>query len=261
MFFVGCTEQSQSELMNEEPIFPEEEKNEWIQDGEEGCPDSWLLTYAIQGEVDITDTPLNIGNAHAFIGGIESDEMVIRIADRGGVPSEGQFVLTSFHLLQDFTVSVNMLGDIAINTYLSSTSSDECGLATGQFYDSSMVWDDCSYGEEHGTNNWSPDEGAFGSGCIRDYHVEGLVECIDDSFLASCTDGWLDEGDNYLDYTYSQPMLNLEFDTPNLERFTMKGSEYGVELPTYTNNRTWLILEGTLKSMRLEKTPDCLCNE
>ena len=88
-----------------------------------------------------------------------------------------------------------------------------------------------------------------------------IVECVDNSWLASCEDGWLLEGENTLDFTYNQPLLELEFDTPELERFTMEGSDYGTELPTNTNNRTWLRLVGQLKSIALEETPDCLCGK
>ena len=47
-----------------------------------------------------------------------------------------------------------------------------------------------------------------------------------------------------MDYTYNQPLLNFEFDSPELERFTMRGSDLGTEMPTFTNNRTWLSLKG-----------------
>ena len=211
--------------------------------------------------MDITHTPLNIGNADAFVGGLSTDELVLRVPDDGGAPADGQILMTRFDLLQDFTVSVNLLGEIYIDTYLLSTSEDECGVASGQLDGDTVVWDDCGYGAEHGSPSWSPDEAAYGAGCVRDYHVEGIVDCVDDSLLASCEDGWLDRGQNELDYVYNQPMLTLDFDDVGLERFTMEGLEYGTELPTYTNNRTWLAFEGTLKSMSLEPTPDCLCAE
>ena len=231
------------------------------EDAEDPCPDSWVLTYGIEGHVDITNTPLDIGNATAMVGGLETDELVIRVADNGGEPAEGEVLITSFELLQDFTVSVNLVGEIALETYLMSSAQDECGLATGELQGSTISWDECTFGPDHGTTKWSPDEGASGQGCISDYHVEGTVDCIDDSILASCGDGWLEDGLNTLDYVYDQPMLSLEFDSDNLERFTMEGTSYGAELPTYTNNRTWLTLDGTLKSMTLEPTPDCLCAE
>ena len=56
-------------------------------------------------------------------------------------------------------------------------------------------------------------------------------------------------------------MLRFDFDSTDLERFTMTAGLVGTEVPTYTNNRTWLTLEGTLKSMSLEPTPDCLCDD
>jgi len=169
--------------------------------------------------------------------------------------------MTSFDLLQDFTVSVNMLGEIVIITDLHMTSSNECGIAIGNRTDSTIRWDDCDFGNEHGTTNWDPEDGAYGAGCIQDYKVEGLVECVDESLLASCEDGWLDEGENNFSYTYNQPMLSLEFDSNELESFTMKGAQYGAEMPTNTNNRIWMTLEGNLKSKSLEPTPDCLCSE
>ena len=53
----------------------------------------------------------------------------------------------------------------------------------------------------------------------------------------------------------------ISFDSPALERFTMQGSDLGAEMPTFTNNRTWLSLEGHLISQELTTTPDCLCGE
>jgi len=231
------------------------------QQQEDGCPDSWVLTYAIEGQVDITHTPLDIGNASVAVGGLDSDTLVLRVPNDGGVPANGQVVITSVELLQDFVVSLNLAGEIVIETYLFSSAADECGLASGQLNGPTIAWDECVFGSEHGTPAWSPDEGASGDGCLSDYRVEGIVDCIDDSFLASCTDGWLEDGENNLDYIYNQPLENLDFDSTDYERFTMTGSEYGAELPTYTNNRTWLSLEGELKSMSLEPTPDCLCAE
>ena len=236
-------------------------EHEWESDEEGGCPDSWLLTYGIEGRVDITDTPLNIGNADANVGGLEDDEIVLRVEDDDGVPALGQILLTSFNLFQDFEVSINMLGEIAVITDLYTFASNECGAASGQFDGYNITWDECNFGAGHGTPSWSPDDGAYGAGCMEDYHVEGVVACIDNALLASCSDGWLEEGDNQMDYVHNQPLLSFEFDTPDLERFTMKGTNYGTELPTFSNNRTWLSLEGELKSMSLEPTPDCLCDE
>ena len=71
-----------------------------------------------------------------------------------------------------------------------------------------------------------------------------MIECVDDSLIVSCSDGWLDEGENVFDYAYNQPMLDLRFDDDRLERFTMVGADYGAEVPTYSNNRTWLSLTG-----------------
>ena len=256
---LGCTADTISDSgVSEEDV---EIENDWTPDEEGGCPESWVLTYGISGRVDITHTPLNIGNADALVGGLETDEIVLRFADDGGVPADGQVLMTYFELVQDFQVSVNMWGEIAIITDLLSLAEDECGLASAELDGSSLTWDDCSFGAEHGSTRWSPNEGAFGPGCVSDYHVEGIVECVDDSVLASCSDGWLDEGENVLDYVYEQPMLSFDFDGPDLDRFTMIGSDYGTELPTFTNNRTWLSLEGELKSMSLEPTPDCLCTE
>jgi len=246
----------------EDTAEPSDDEDEEDDDTEEvTCADSWVLTYGITGRVDITDTPLGIGNAYAYVGGVETDEIVLRIPDDGGVPAEGAIVMTSFDLLQDFRVSVEVVGEIAIVSYLTSLASDECGVALGELSGSTIEWGECNFGALHGGNEWSPDEGATGPGCISDYHVEGTVDCIDNSVLATCDAGWLDEGENQLDYIYNQPMLDLEFDTADLERFTMKGADYGTELPTYTNNRTWLSLEGELKSMTLEPTPACLCAE
>ena len=256
---MGCT--AETGTVSTGPESDLDIENDWDAAEEGGCADSWVLTYAIEGRIDITHTPLNIGNADALVGGLDTDEIVLRLADDDGVPADGQVLITDFELLQDFQVSVNMWGEIAIITDLLSSASDECGLASGQLDGSMMIWDECSFGAEYGTTSWSPDESAYGPGCISDHRVEGIVECLDDSVLASCEDGWLDEGENRLNYVYNQPMLDFEFDGSDLESFSMTGLEYGTELPTFTNNRTWLSLVGDLKSMSLEPTPDCLCGE
>jgi len=256
---IGCGSQT-----NLDPAGPEDDEDishDWERDEDGGCPESWLLTYSLDGRIDVTDTPLNLGNADALVGGLETDEIVLRVSNDEGVPTAGQVLVTSFNLLQDFTVSVNVMGDFTIVTDLLSTASDECGVASGQFEDSIMTWDECGFGPEYGTPNWTPDEGAYGAGCINDYHVEGSVDCVDESLVASCSDAWFDDGANAMDYVYNQPMLSFEFDSNDLEYFTMQGSAYGTELPTFSNNRTWLSLQGSLKSMSLEPTPDCLCSE
>jgi len=237
----------------------EEEPEEEVEEGD--CGSSWVLTYGITGRIDITNTPLGIGNAFADVGGLATDELVLRIPDDGGKPAEGPVVLTSMDLVQDFNVSVELGGEIAIESYLTTGASDQCGVSTGVLNGSSIEWDQCTYGTKHGTNEWSPDEGSTGPGCMQDYKIEGVVECIDDSLLVTCGAGWLDEGVNELDCTYNQPMLGLAFDSAELESFTMSGGDVGVEVPTYTNNRTWMSLEGELKSMTLEPTPACLCTE
>ena len=79
-------------------------------------------------------------------------------------------------------------------------------MASGSLDGDPIVWDSCQYGSEYGTTSWDPDDGSYGAGCIRDYLVEGTVVCEDNSWLASCSDGWLEEGANELYYTYSQPM-------------------------------------------------------
>ena len=269
----GCSAQMDAESNQTAVLFEQTEdsdpgsdaggeiENDWDRDEDGGCPDSWVLTYSLEGRVDITNTPLDIGNADALVGGLETDEVVIRVPDDGGMPGNGQVLLTSFELVQDFMVSVNMFGEIAIVSDLLLTADDECGVASGALQGSTVVWDECTYGAEHGTNEWGPDDGAYGAGCINDYRVQGSLECLDDSLLASCADGWLEEGENTFDYVYNQPLLDFAFDTTELERFTMKGADYGAEVPTYSNNRTWLSLEGELKGMSLEPTPDCLCGD
>ena len=238
---------------------PEDEPEEEVEEGD--CGSSWVLTYGLTGRIDVTNTPLGIGNAYADVGGLETDELVLRIPDDGGKPAEGPVVLTSMELLQDFKISVDFTGEISIESYLSTGVSDQCGAATGVLTGSNIEWDQCTFGDKHETNEWSPDEGATGPGCMQDYTIEGVIECIDNSLLVTCGAGWLDDGVNELDCTYNQPMLDLVFDSVDLESFTMTAGEVGVEVPTYTNNRTWMSLEGVLKSMELKPIPACLCPE
>jgi len=266
VFFWGCQSAQEEELVDSgtDSGVAEEEESEWgpaPEDEDQGCADSWVLTYALEGRVDITHTPLNIGNADALVGGGPKDEVVLRLADDGGVPAQGLGLMTHFNLEQDFSVAVDMLGEIRLNADLLSVSEDECGVASGTLRGANFRWDECSYNGDHGKTTWSPDQAASGPGCLSDYHVQGSIECVDDSIIVSCQNGWLDEGMNYQDYSYDQPLLDFAFDSDDLGSFTMSGDTYGAELPTYTNNRTWLVLNGTLKSMELLPTPDCLCGD
>ena len=264
LFLFGCA--TPTDPGSNEPVvmFGNDESDSdasvgWSRDDDGACPDTWVLTYALDGRVDITHTPLNLGNADADVGGLDTDELVIRMPDAGGAPVPGQVQITAFELTQAFEVSVNMFGDITIVSDLLLFADDECGLSSGSFDGSAVEWDRCEYGPDHGSNDWGPDDGASGPGCLNDYQVEGVIECVDDSLVVSCADGWLDEGENVFDYAYNQPMLDLQFDGSDLQRFTMVGADYGAEVPTYSNNRTWLSLTGELKTMSLERTPDCLC--
>jgi len=262
MLFIGCASEK-TETTETNPSGDSQEQaqiDESWKDEDDSCPPSWLLTYALDGQIDITHTPLDMGNASALVGGRDQDELVIRVPDDNGVPAAGTILLTQFNLLQDFSVSVDMIGEFTVVSDLLSTANNECGAATGTLEETTIRWAQCTYGANHGEPAWSPDDGASGVGCIADYHVTGNIECIDNSLLVGCDNGWLDEGDNPQDYRYAQPLLELRFDSPALETFTMKGEEHGVELPTYANNRTWLTLEGTLKKQELTETPSCLCD-
>ena len=152
-----------------------------------------------------------------------------------------------------------MFGAYTISSDLFSQAQNECGAAVGLIDDNTLKWAECNYGEHHGSPAWTPDQGATGLGCINDYHVQGNIECIDETPLGTCADGWLEEGENLQDYIYNQTLLNFTFTAEDLHHFVMRGHEFGVEIPTYSNNRTWLSLEGTLKEMTLEDTPSCLC--
>ena len=192
---MGCSGQTVME-----PASPEDDVDieyDWELDEDGGCPDSWVLTYALGGRIDITDTPFDMGNTDVEVGGAEIDQIELRLADVDGAPAtDGQVLITSFGILQDFSVTVDILGDFTVITDLLSTASDECGLASGELDGSTVSWDECGFGAEHGTPSWTPAEGAYGPGCVGDYHVEGIVECVDDSMVASCTDAWFDEGVN-----------------------------------------------------------------
>ena len=257
VILMGCSTQSNEP---EQEIADEEALEEGWADEESNCPKSWVLTYALDGVLDVSHTPMDMGNGSAIIGGTEEDELIIRIADDNGVPGDGRVLLTSFNLHQYISISIDMFGEYTISSDLFSQVHNECGSAVGILESNELKWAECTYGENHGSTAWTPEEGAAGLGCINNYHVQGNIECIDETPLGTCADGWLEDGTNLQDYVYNQPLLNLEFTTDDLSHFVMHGNEYGVEIPTYSNNRTWLSLEGTLKDSRLEDTPSCLCD-
>ena len=67
------------------PAGPEDDVevvSEWEPDEEGGCPDSWVLVYSLKGRIDITHTPLNIGNADAEAGPITPVYSTARAAGR-----------------------------------------------------------------------------------------------------------------------------------------------------------------------------------
>ena len=146
-------------------------------------------------------------------------------------------------------------------------AADTCGAAKGTLDSNSQIidWESCDYGSAHGTNRWIAIDSA-GEGCLNGYDTVGNVHCTDDSITLDCSAGGLLEGDNPLEATHNQPLNSFEFSS-DYDYFVMdslggpSGSPtgFGVETPSESDSRTWLLLEGELIGMELTETPECLC--
>ena len=86
------------------------------------------------------------------------------------------------------------------------------------------------------------------------------MRCTDDSITLDCSAGGLVEGDNPLAAVHNQPLKSFEFNS-DYSRFEMEGPDgLGVEVPSESDSRTWLMLEGELVDMVRVVTPECLCD-
>ena len=222
--------------------------------------ESYVITYDITGKFNITGTPLGLGDAENDIG---SGELAIRFADGGNAPAPGSARLLSYRMPMNFAVAT--AGLTVTTNIVASAAHDDCGRAEGTLSGTTLGWATCTYGAGHGTPDWTPDGAASGPGCIRDYNSSGNVNCNDQSAVASCAQGDLQDGDNPQDETFDHPLNSFVF-SEDLSSFQMRGAggpagsdDKGVETPNRAPGQTWWNLDGTEKSREKMPTPACAC--
>jgi hypothetical protein len=108
-----------------------------------------------------------------------------------------------------------------------------------------VTWQSCTYptGYNNNTSSFTPDTVGSGTGCLAPYNSEGNVNCLDESWLASCASGGLADGDNPQDETWEQALqpLTLGSDLATLSMPFML-------VPDRNPARTYLSWGGTLAS-------------
>jgi hypothetical protein len=222
--------------------------------------ESWVITYTITGKFNITATPLGLGDVERDIG---PGELAIRFKDGGSGPVAGAARLLAYRMPMKFSVAT--AGLTVTTDVVASGARDECGRAAGTLTGTTLAWAACNYSSSHGTADWIPDNAASGAGCIREYHTQGIVNCNDQSTLASCSQGNLQDGDNTQNETFNQPLNSFVFNA-GLSSFQMRAAggpsgsdDKGVETPNRAPGRTFFNLDGTEKGREKVPAPACAC--
>lgn len=219
-----------------------------------GCSiPSWDVTYEITGNFMITGTTLGLGDATNAIG---TGSITLRFPDSGGAPATGAIQVLEYNMPIKFSQTTSGL---TVDTdVVASAGPNGCGVASGKLIDTKLQWDSCMYNALNGdsTTSWTPDDAADGPGCIASYKSVGTVTCTDNSALASCSQGNLQDGANTQDETWNQPLNTFVF-AADLKSFSMGGEggppienqkappEPAVETPNRTPSYTWFNLQGT----------------
>ena len=219
-----------------------------IRDGGVGnCGDSWLLTYTISGNFEITDTTAGMGNAERPL---TPGKLILRVDDEGGEPAMGTARIVDFEHGEQFTVTafgIETTTDVQVHA-----GPNPCGVAEGERSDDTLTWGRCTANDRRGVDkdSWTPEQAAEGPGCLNDYQTRGNVACEG----LFCSTGGLEEGDNPQAENYHQPLGSFVFEA-GWSRFTMSREE----IPNRSPSRTWFTLAGELTSQELTNTPMCLC--
>jgi hypothetical protein len=222
--------------------------------------ETWVITYTITGAFNITGTPLGLGDTGRDIG---PGELAIRFAPGASGPVAGSARLLAYRMPLKFAVTT--AGLTVTTDIVASAAQAECGRAMGTLTGTTLGWATCNYGQSHGTADWTPDNAASGAGCIREYRTQGTVNCDDQSTLASCSQGNLQDGDNAQNEVFSQPLNAFVFNG-DLSSFQMRATggpsgsdDKGVETPNRAPGRTFFNLDGAEKSREKVPTPACAC--
>jgi hypothetical protein len=214
------------------------------------------LTYALDAEMWITDTPLGLGNIYSPIG---PGTLVVEVPANTGQPAtSGSARVKCFELDQRFSVTSPVPIDTAVRASFVGTTS-----ATGTLSSGVLTFADCSYNTSRGVSStsWTYEDAASGPGCLENYTSKGGVYC--DSGL--CGTGGLMNGANPQDETWTQPFNALTF-TGGFNAVAMGGAdqllvggvlvdscttspclaEEAVEIPNDKQSRTWMAFTGSL---------------
>jgi hypothetical protein len=225
--------------------------------GPGNCGTSWVITYSITGQFTITGTPLGLGDASHDIG---PGELKIRFRNEGNAPAAGPAEILSYTMPMNFSASTS--GLTVTTDIVASAGPDACGVASGNLSGTTLAWETCTY---TGGTDWTPEQGAAGPGCVAGYRSQGNVNCDDQSVLASCSQGGLQDGDNPQNDTGNQPLNSFAF-AADLSSFQMRAlggpagsDDKGVETPNRAPGRTWFNLNATETNRAEETTPECAC--
>jgi hypothetical protein len=210
------------------------------------CGNSVLLTYALNGTFEITDTTAGIGDTERPI---TPGEITLRVsADTEGTARTAIIVALSYG--QQFEIT--SFGIRTIANITSTAGPNVCGLAHGTLEGNTLTWNRCTPSPNQGVdkNSWTPNDPAEGPGCLSDLRSSGSVHCEG----PMCDIGGLVEGENPESNRYDLPLQAFVF-SEDMSQFTMSRTE----LPNVTPSRTWVSFTGTQKTSYLSAVPGCLC--
>jgi hypothetical protein len=223
------------------------------------------VTYALEAEMWITDTPLGLGNIHTPIG---PGTLVVEVPANTGQPAtSGSARVKCFELDQRFSVTSPVPIDTAVRASFVSA-----GSATGTLSSGVLTFADCSYAATRGVSStsWTYEDAASGPGCLTSYASRGGVYCD----LGLCGTGGLMLGSNPQDEVWTQPFNALTF-TGGFNAVAMGGAaqllvdgtlvnscstspclaEQAVEIPNDKQSRTWMAFTGSLLADGVRCTP------
>lgn len=197
--------------------------------------------------IRIRDTTLGIGDGTHGAG---PGTLILRVSSDGDSNiSAGAAAILYLHLPQEF---VSSSGGITVTTDVDAfapalgATDSTTALAIGTLSlgaTPKLTWNACSYpaGYDDSTTSFTPDVVGTGSGCLKGYHSVGNVNCLDESPLAGCASGGLNDGDNAQDETWEQALQTLTF-SAGLESFSMPF----MQVPNRSPSRTYISWGGTL---------------
>ncbi|MBT6431849.1 MAG: hypothetical protein HOK28_02080 [Deltaproteobacteria bacterium] len=203
-----------------------------------------ILTYELTGMFRIAGTTFGMGDASFVIpdgsNPAQRGVLKIRVSDDGqGNPGNGDAGVLYYSMDQVFSSTVSGLTTNTNTNGTAGTNTNTVSLNAGSLSGTALTWQTCN--TSGSGNNWTPDNPASGAGCVPNYQSSGNVECIDNSALANCSTGGLQDGDNPQTESWTQLFKNFSFGD-GFNTVTMNEAP----IPNRSPSTTYVEFNGTL---------------